>query len=436
MSASQFKVPTNKSLWRNRSYLLLFSAQIISLLGSGVTTVGLALFAYQLTGGASATAVIGTALMLRILGFLIFSQPAGVIADRVSRKKILIAADIIRLSLLALFPFITAVWQIYLLIFLINAATAFFTPTFEASIPEVVGNAQYVKALSLSRVAVDTEAVAAPAIAGLLVALVGLRWVFWFDALTYLISALLVAFTAVPYVATTVAPLSLRVFLSEIQTGSRILLREPSLRQALVLSFAEATAGAAAIVVTVAYVRDVLGRGDTVYALTMAGLGLGSTLAAILLGRATGRYEQSASGRTELHGRRHAWAQRALIWGGLLLGAILLPGIFVPPLAAFVILWFLNGAGQALIAIPSSTLLAEHTHETERGRAYAAHFALTHACWLITYPAVGHAAAKWGAPATFTAAGALCLGITAVAYALGQGSDDPHTHQRGGRLAD
>jgi NRE family putative nickel resistance protein-like MFS transporter len=59
------------------------------------------------------------------------------------------------------------------------------------------------------------------------------------------------------------------------------------LRQALRLSFAEATAGAAAIVVTVAYVRNVLGRGETTFA--MAGLGLGSSLAAILLGRATGR---------------------------------------------------------------------------------------------------------------------------------------------------
>ncbi|MBA2494696.1 MAG: MFS transporter, partial [Acidobacteria bacterium] len=110
-------------LWRNRNYLLLFSAQIISLLGSGVTTVGLALFAYQLTGGESAAAVIGNALFLRILAFLLFSQPAGVIADRVSRKKILIAADVLRFGLLALFPFITEVWQIYTLIFFINAVT-------------------------------------------------------------------------------------------------------------------------------------------------------------------------------------------------------------------------------------------------------------------------------------------------------------------------
>src|SRR5215204_5969274 len=136
-------------LWRNRNFRLLFGAQIISLLGSGVTTVGLALFAYKLTGGASATVVIGNALTLRILAFLLFSQPAGVIADRVSRKKILIAADVIRFGMLALFPFITEVWQVYALIFTINAVTAFFTPTYEARSEEVVGEEQYVKALSL-----------------------------------------------------------------------------------------------------------------------------------------------------------------------------------------------------------------------------------------------------------------------------------------------
>src|SRR5215213_7219034 len=215
------------SLWRNRDFILLFSAQIISLLGSGVTSVGLALYAYRLTEGFSATAVIGNALALRILAFLLFSQPAGVIADRVSRKRILIFADLMRCGLLALFPFIAAVWQVYVLIFAINAVTAFFTPTFEASIPEVVGGEQYVKALSLARVATDIEAVAAPALAGLLVALFGVRWVFWFDAFTYLISALLVVAARMPHVKKVRARLSLQVFLSEITHGTRVLLREP-----------------------------------------------------------------------------------------------------------------------------------------------------------------------------------------------------------------
>ena len=144
--------------------------------------------------------------------------------------------------------------------------TAFFTPTFESSIPEIVGGEQYVKALSLSRVATDVEAVAAPALAGLLVALLGLRWVFWFDAFTYSVSASLVALAAMPYIKRSLPPISVRSFLTELTTGTRILLREPSLRQALTLSISEATAGAAAIVATISYVRDVLNKGETTFA--------------------------------------------------------------------------------------------------------------------------------------------------------------------------
>jgi MFS transporter, NRE family, putaive nickel resistance protein len=160
----------------------------------------------------------------------------------------------------------------------------------------------------------------------------------------------------------------------------------------------------------------------------MAG-GLGSSLTAIVLGRVTGRHERGVREKAALHERRHAWSARALITGGLLLGLILLPSILRPPLIIFSLLWILNGAGQALIAIPSSTLLAEHTREEERGRAYAAHFALTHVCWLITYPAIGHASARWGAPATFTAAGVVCLLIPGAAFFIGRGIIEPHTHQ-------
>lgn len=416
------------TLWKNRSYVALFSAQLVSLAGSGMTSVGLALFAYEFAGGeSSATAVIGNALMLRILAFLVFSQPAGVLADRFSRKKILVAADLVRFGLLALFPFITAVWQIYALIFAINALTAFFTPAFEASLPEVVGPRSYVKALSLSRVAVAVEAVASPALAGLVVAVASMRWLFWFDALSYLVSAALVLVATVPRVAAVASPLTLPTFLRELTHGTKVLLREPSLRKALLLSVAEATAGAAAIVVTVAYVEGDLGRSATAFTLVMAGLGLGSAVTALLFSRATRAYEGDATGAT-LHGARHAWAARALIAGGAVLALSLLPGALVPPLIVFAALWVLNGAGQALVAISSMALLAEHTAEAERGRAYAAHFALTHAFWLVSYPAVGHGAARWGAPATFTVAGLACLAVTAAAMLVAPGATGPHSH--------
>jgi NRE family putative nickel resistance protein-like MFS transporter len=95
--------------------------------------------------------------------------------------------------------------------------------------------------------------------------------------------------------------------------------------------------------------------------MVMAGLGLGSTPAAVMLGKATGRYEQGANDRAILHGRRHRWTARALLFGGLTLGLVLLAGVFSPSVIVFGLLWILNGAGQALIAISSSTLLAEHT---------------------------------------------------------------------------
>lgn len=321
----------------------------------------------------------------------------------------------LRALLLLALPFATAVWHVYTLIFVLNAATAFFSPTYEASIPTVVGKRHVVQALSLSRVAVDVEAVAAPVAAGVIVAVVGARWVFWFDSATYLLSACLVLCVTIPRAAAQSVPLSFRAFAAEITYGTRLILREASLRLAILLSFSEALAGAAVIVGTAAYVQQVLVLGEVQVAVAMGAVGVGSSLAAVILSRATGRHEMGARGRARLHQKRHEWSHRALLLGAFGLGLALVPCALTPPLAGLVVLWALNGAGQALIAIPSSTLLAEHSSEKNRGRIYAAHFALTHVFWLATYPAVGHAASRWGTARTFTGAGAVCLAVALVA---------------------
>ncbi len=291
--------------------------------------------------------------------------------------------------------------------------------------PAVASKDHYVQAISLSRVASDVEGIAAPALTGALIAIIGLRWVFWFDAATYLLSAILVGLVRVPGVTgTATSQVSPRTILSEIAFGTRLLFRVPAIRLALLLSFAEATAGAAAIVITVAYVREILHRGETEFTLLMAGVGLGSTVTAILIGRFTRRFEDGFRDGIDLHRRRHRWTAAALLLGGILLSVALLPGVFLPTIFILGFLWILNGAGQALVAIPSGTLLAEHTEESERGRAYAAHFALTHACWLITYPAAGHATTRFGAPSALTLAGILCIAITSLAIQLGRVSSD------------
>lgn len=412
----------DRGLAANRNFVLLFAAQVISLLGSGATTVALALLAYEMAGEGSATAVLGTALMLRIVAFLIFSQPAGMLADRIPRKRILIAADFSRAALLCVLPLVTETWHIYALVFAINATTAFFTPAYESSLPAIVGQKHLVRALALSRVAVDVEAVAAPAAAALIVGLLGPRWVFPFDAFTYVLSGVLVLGAAVPF-----APVErvTRAFFADLTHGVRAILREPSLRRAIMLSFVEALAGACAIVGTVAYVRDTLDLGESLVGWTMGAVGIGSSMTALVVSRWTSRKEGAAEGPA-LHIVRHRWAARLLWLGACGLCVAVLPGALAPPIAAFIALWVINGAGQALIAIPSSVLLAEHTSEEERGRVYAAHFALTHAWWLIAYPAVGHAAAAWGPAYTFTGAGIAGIAVTLVAAVATRGAREVH----------
>jgi NRE family putative nickel resistance protein-like MFS transporter len=111
-----------------------------------------------------------------------------------------------------------------------------------------------------------------------------------------------------------------------------------------------------------------------------------------------------------------------MLGGGCLLSVALLPGALRPGVALLAALWAINGAGQALIAVSSVGVLAAHTDAAERGRAYAAHFALTHLFWLATYPAVGYLARYVGVPRTFTMAGVVVALLVVISLAVGRGT--------------
>jgi hypothetical protein len=155
----------------------------------------------------------------------------------------MIASDLIRFVLIALFPFITAVGQVYVAVFAVNCLTAFFTPAFEASLPEVAGQEHYVKALSYSRITADVEGIAGPALAGILIVLMDVRWVFWFDAVTYLISAVLVVTVNFPSPSAVSGSLAPQALWKDVTYGVRLLVRQPSIRQALLMSMAEGPSG-------------------------------------------------------------------------------------------------------------------------------------------------------------------------------------------------
>ncbi len=157
--------PAQQSPLADPAFRRLFAAQVIALVGTGLSTVALTLLAFELAGG-NAGVVLGTALAVKMIAYVFFAPVVGGLAHRLPRKPLLITLDVLRAGLVLALPFITQIWQIYLLIFLINLMSAGFKPVFQATIPSILPDeARYTKALSLSRIAYDLESLASPLLA-------------------------------------------------------------------------------------------------------------------------------------------------------------------------------------------------------------------------------------------------------------------------------
>jgi MFS family permease len=388
----------------NRTYRHLYLAQISALTGTGVMTVGLALLAYQLAGE-NAGAVLGIALSLRIVAFVLISPLFGAYAHLLPRRRILVALDLLRAGTVLLLPFVDAVWQVYALIFVINAGSAGFTPLFQATIPDVLPDeAVYTRALSLSRLAYDLQQLLAPALAGLLLLFLPLAALFAVNSAAFLISAGLVLSVALPGTREVTRP---EGTLAHIGWGIRLYLATPRLRGLLALSMAVAGASAMVIVNTVVYVQDVLGGGDTLVTVAYAAAGAGSMLAALLLPRVLDRIAE----------------RTVMLAGGALMAVAMAAGMMMPALAGLLALWFLIGVGSSLVQTPGGRLLRRSAQEDDRPALFAAQFALSHACWLLTYLVAGVVGNALGLFWTFGLLGLLLLVSSGLALRLWPAAD-------------
>jgi MFS family permease len=375
---------------RNPTFRHLFAAQIVALVGTGLATVALGLLAWQLAGD-TAGAVLGTALAIKMVAYVTLAPVAAAVAERLQRRAFLVALDLIRAGVIACLPFVDQVWQIYVLIFFLQAASAGFTPAFQAVIPDVVTDEDdYTNALSLLRLAEDLEQLASPMIAALLLTVVSFPVLFAGTVVGFVASALLVM----------TAHLPVRVrsmdshFWADVTKGIRIYTRTPRLRGLMVMEAAVAAAGAMVYVNTVVLVQARLGLGEEAVALAFAGFGAGSMGAAFLLPRILGRL-----------------ADRTVMIGG---AALMVAGVALVPLvgglASLIALWALIGFGFSLTQTPIGRIINRSAREADRGAVFAAQFALSHACWLVTYPLAG-----WvGAGAGLSVAALVLAGIGAL----------------------
>ena len=400
----------------DRTYRHLFLAQVVALLGTGLATVALGLLAYDLAADGAAM-VLGTVFTIKMVAYVGIAPIAGAFADRVNRRALLVGLDVVRAGAALCLPFVTEVWQVYVLIFFLQSASAAFTPTFQATIPDVLlEEARYTRALSLSRLAYDLENIVSPTLAALLLAVISYNSLFVGTVAGFTASALLVVSVLLPSPKASEP----RGIYDRTTRGMRIYLATPRLRGLLGLNLAAASAGAMVLVNSVVLVRGALGLTESALAWTMFAFGAGSMMAALALPRLLDRV-----------------ADRPVMVGGAAVMVLTLLALAAQIVAIgldwpFLLgAWLLVGLGYSAVLTPSGRLIRRSAHAEDRPALFAAQFALSHACWLVTYPLSGWCMTKLGTvPALIILAGFATAGIFAALYLWPRG--DPieveHTH--------
>uniref|UniRef100_UPI003D8ED070 MFS transporter n=1 Tax=Gordonia sp. B7-2 TaxID=3420932 RepID=UPI003D8ED070 len=368
------------SIFAMRDYRHLFGAQIVALFGTGLATVALGLLAFELAGPRAA-AVLGTALALKMVTYVVVAPVAAAFADRLPRRSMLVGLDVVRAAVVIVLPFVEHVWQVYVLIVILQSASAAFTPAFQAVLPDLLPDReQYTRALSYSQLAATMETLLSPLCAAVVMALVSFHWLFVATSVGFVCSAALVMTSRIP--GATAPEGDAHVF-DKTVAGLRIFAATPRLRGLVGMDLVVAAVGSVVIVNTVNYVRETLGRSDTDVAVLLACNGFGVMLAALSVPALLRRVHE----------------RRVMLSGCVVLVCAVIAAVVLSWAAsaawcwtAAAAIWAVIGVGTGLVLTPTGRVLARSSSSTDRPAVFAAHFSLSHACWLIAYPVAG-----WGA---------------------------------------
>lgn len=193
-------LPSSLDVFRVREFRLLFGGQAISVLGDRMAAVALA-FAVLEIGGS--TTEVGLVLAAEAFPLVATVLAGGVVADRVSRRAVMVVADLVRVAsqttiAVLLLTGAAEVWMLAALAGVAGAATGFFSPASTGLLPEVVLVEQLQPANALRTSAVSTGEILGPIVGGLLVAAAGAGWAIGADAATFAVSAALLAMLRLP----------------------------------------------------------------------------------------------------------------------------------------------------------------------------------------------------------------------------------------------
>ena len=352
--------------------------------------------------------LLGLLFVIQYLPRVVLSPVAGLLADRLDRKRILTFGSIIRIPAVLVIPFVHDVWQIAALAALIAACGAMSAPAELSLLPLTIPADQLIPALSLSQVTNNVMRIIGPALGATLYSAIGPSAAFGTEAVCFVA----VAFCLQPirlgadHTRERRATSLMTGAITEIGEGFRVCWRTPIVRGIIGAECLWQVVGAAITIAGLVYMKETLHVGDRAglyYGLLAGSLSAGAVAGALIANRIERRI-----------------GRPVMLAAGYLGPLLVLPVLVNPPVPVLFVCWFFFGAADALAVIAFQAYLAESVEDSLRGRVYATWYGMVMLAAMISFAFVGWITDQLGPAWTIAASGIIvAVGGPLLLYASG-----------------
>ncbi len=390
MTAVALATPSPFAVFRRPNFTWLWTGQLISTIGSSLTSIAASILVYRMTHSALS---VGLMLIATALPSLVLGLVAGVLVDRYNRRHIMIASDLIRAVLSFAIPFVVPLnmgW-LYVLIALSSCVTQFFAPAHASLLPETATDEELAAANSLMEISSFGSTAVGFAASGLLASAFDIKWAFYIDAVSFLASAFCIWRISMPHTAPT-EDSSVSAIVRNMQGGIDFLWQTPILRSIFYMIIATYIAFGLWNTLLLPFASQALGATEFEYGMQEGVTSLSFVIGSLLMVSVANRL------------REGEWLTLSFIVMGIL---SVVYGLMVSvPLAIVVVA--LTGFVQAPGNIARAILVQRNTPREVRGRVNSVYMVMRNVVFIFGMAIAGLAdivGVRW----MMLLAGALCL---------------------------
>jgi len=395
---------------KRRDFRWLWIAQTISIVGDKINQVALSIMVYRLT---DSFVQMGIVFAITFLPAALFGLLAGPLVDRWDRRRTMITADVLRAVLVAGIavvasldvPLSFAVALAYVLAFVSSTVALFFEPSRMALVPSVVGEEELMAANALDMTTMSVSELLGIGFGGALVATIGYGTAFWIDAVTFLLSAVFVAFVGHRVARRNLPKLELGVIRDDLRFGLERVRKDGVLRGVTITYAAVSLGGGAALTLSILLALNVYTGSGLTDALRITVVDLSTTVGILVGSVAIGMARDGDVGRKYLKGI-------------IAFGLALLAFMFVRDLWVAAVVLFVAGIANQYFSVPMITLLQTYTESETRGRVFAVRATIARVAAVIGLAGAGVAAQLYGVVNSVVALGVFFVLVGVLGYAM------------------